>query len=144
MEWKDKCILALSDYYCFVSMIHKNRFITLFRKYQDVPFFNRQVAKVLVLISWNQDKMNRFEKMVEEMMEKSKDRGDRDLSYMLERLKNRRPLEGANDRVLLDMAIEFLEKPGQTPDESCLMKLSRVWLPVGDCALHASEIIDRL
>ena len=78
------------------------------------------------------------------MMEESKDRGERDLSYMLERLKNRRPLEGANDRVLLDMAIEFLEKPGQTPDESCLMKLSRVWLPVGDCALHASEIIDRL
>ena len=49
-----------------------------------------------------------------------------------------------NERILYDMSSNFLKYPGQTPDESCLIRLSRSWVPIGDSALAASEIIDTL
>ena len=50
----------------------------------------------------------------------------------------------ADEREIFKLAQDFLAHPEETPDEACLIRLSKAWIPLGDCALQVSEIIDSL
>ena len=54
-------------------------------------------------------------------------RKDTDTSYMLEKGRVVLGNVALSERELFKLSIEFLEKEGQTPDESCLVKLAHHW-----------------
>ncbi len=84
--------------------------------------------------------MNVFRQTMQEMLEIHAT----DCSYMLEKAIPLMKNIDHNENILYKMNVDFLKYPGQTPDEVCLVKFSRMWVPIGDSALSASEIIDAL
>ena len=44
MDWRDYCIDEIAKHRCFVSALHKKRFIEMFDMVQDEPFFTKEVT----------------------------------------------------------------------------------------------------
>lgn len=42
MDWRDYCIDEIAKHRCFVSALHKKRFIEMFDMVQDEPFFYKR------------------------------------------------------------------------------------------------------
>ncbi len=140
MVWTEKVVNALHDGDCFISSLHKANFIQLFDEIKNYPFFCKQLCKCAFTASWDQPHIQVFRQTMREMQ----DRNALDCSYMLEKSGELMEHLNENEKILYQMSVEFLTKPGKTPDESCLIHLSRTWVPIGDSALAASEIIDSL
>jgi len=140
MAWTDKVVNALHDGDCFVSSLHRANFIQLFDEIKGYPFFCKQLCKCAFIASWDQPHIMIFRQTMQELL----DRNATDCSYMLEKEKDLTKDLNQNEVILYRLSREFLENPGQTPDESCLVRLSRSWVPIGDSALAASEILDSL
>jgi len=140
MVWTDKVVNALQAGDCFVSSIHRANFIQLLNEIVNYPFFSKELCKCAFTASWDQEHMGIFRETMQELLE----RNATDCSYMLEKAVPLMDVTNQNEHILYQMSIEFLKNPGQTPDESCLIRLSRTWVPIGDSALAASAIIDSL
>lgn len=138
MDWRDSCVDELSKHRCFFSALHRKRFIELFEMVQYEPFLTKEIVKCIFLAAWQRpstDEMAEiFQKLIdEEAMDANRLQGTRDS----------RPVT-AGEWEIFKLAQDFLTHPGETPDEACLIRLSKAWIPLGDCALQVSEIIDRL
>ncbi|MCI8312110.1 MAG: hypothetical protein K2P03_12950 [Lachnospiraceae bacterium] len=140
MFWTDKVVEALHANNCFISSLHSANFIYLLEEIKTYPFFCKELCKCAFTASWNQDHMNVFRQTMQEMLEIHAT----DCSYMLEKAIPLMKNIDHNENILYKMNVDFLKYPGQTPDEVCLVKFSRMWVPIGDSALSASEIIDAL
>ncbi len=140
MIWTDKVVEALHANDCFISSLHSANFIQLLEEIKTYPFFCKELCKCAFTASWDQDHMNVFRQTMQEMLEIHAT----DCSYMLEKAVPLMKNINHNENILYKMSVDFLKYPGQTPDEVCLVKLSRMWVPIGDSALSASEIIDSL
>lgn len=140
MIWTDKVVEALHAGDCFISSLHRANFIQLLEEIKNYPFFSRELCKCAFTASWDQEHMHVFRVTMQELLE----RNATDCSYMLEKAAPMMENMNQNEYILYQMSSEFLKHPGQTPDESCLIRLSRTWVPIGDSALAASEIIDSL
>lgn len=140
MVWTDKVVNALHDGDCFISSIHRANFIRLLDEIRNYPFFCKELCKCAFVASWEQEHMNIFRQTMQEMLE----RNATDCSYMLEKAGPLMEDTNHNEYLLYQMSIDFLKYPGETPDESYIVRLSRSWVPIGDSALAASQIIDRL
>ena len=101
---------------------------------------SRELCKCAFTASWDQEHVNIFRQTMQEML----DNHATDCSYMLEKAVPLMKNINHNEAILYQLSIDFLKHPGETPDEECLLKLSRIWVPIGDSALSASEIIDSL
>ncbi|MDE7320120.1 MAG: hypothetical protein K2N46_10365 [Lachnospiraceae bacterium] len=140
MAWSDNVVNALHQGDCFVSSVHRANFIQLFDEIKCYPFFTRELCKCAFTASWDQEHTGIFRQTMQELLAQ----GATDCSYMLEKKLPLTQGRNLNERILYDMSSDFLKYPGKTPDESCLIRLSRSWVPIGDSALAASEIIDTL
>lgn len=140
MVWTDKVVEALHNGDCFISSIHRANFIQLLEEIKTYPFFSRELCKCAFTASWDQEHINVFRQTMQELLE----RNATDCSYMLEKAVPMMEHMNQNEYILYQISSDFLKNPGQTPDESCLIKLSRTWVPIGDSSLAASEIIDSL
>lgn len=138
MDWRDYCVDEMAKHRCFSSAMHKKRFIEMFEMVQSEPFFTREICKCLFLAAWDRKYTNEMEEILNKLI--------------AENVMDARRLAGTrkyrsitpNEKEIYKLAQEFLENPGETPDESCLIKLSKAWIPLGDCALQVSEILDSL
>lgn len=138
MDWRDYCVEKIANQRCFVSAMHKKRFIEMFNMVQNEPFFTKEICKCLFLAAWERSYTNDMEKLLQELIdEKVMD---------AKGLQGRRNFRSVtpNEKEIAKLANEFLDHPGKTPDESCLMKLSKAWIPLGDGALQVSDIISDL
>lgn len=138
MDWRDYCIDEMAKHRCFISALHKKRFIEMVEMVRYEPFFTREIAKCVFLAAWQRPSTDEMEAIFRELM----DGGTLDAKKLEGRRKYR--IVTPNEREIFNLAKEFLENPGQTPDESCLIRLSKAWIPLGDSALQVSEIIDSL
>lgn len=138
MDWRDYCIEEIAKHRCFVSALHKKRFIEMFDMVQDEPFFTKEVCKCLFLAAWERKYTDEIESVLQEMIDKNA----MDTQILINRARNK--VVSPYEAEIYKLERNFLENPGETPDESCLMKLSAAWIPLGDCALQVSEILDRL
>ena len=105
----------------------------LFEMVQCEPFLTKEIAKCIFLAAWQRPSTDEmagiFQKLIdEEAMEANCLQGART----------------ADEREIFKLAQDFLAHPEETPDEACLIRLSKAWIPLGDCALQVSEIIDSL
>ena len=138
MDWRDSCVDEISKHRCFFSALHRKRFIELFEMVQYEPFLTKEIVKCIFLAAWQRPSTDEmagiFQKLIdEEAMEANRLQGARDS----------RPAT-TDEREIFKLAQDFLAHPGETPDEACLIRLSKAWIPLGDCALQVSEIIDSL
>lgn len=138
MDWRDYCIEEIAKHRCFVSAMHKKRFIELFDMVQNEPFFTKEICKCMYLAAWDQVHTDEMKEIFRGLM----DEGVLDAK----RLIGKRDFSSAttNEKEILKLAHEFLDNPGKTPDESCLMKLSKAWIPLGDGALQVSDLLNSL
>lgn len=138
MDWRDYCVEEIAKHRCFVSAMHKKRFIELFDMVQNEPFFTKEICKCLFLAAWDRKYTNELKEILQ--------------GFIDENAMEARGLNGKkifrsvtqNEKEIIKLAQEFLNNPGKTPDESCLMKLSKAWIPLGDGALQVSEILNHL
>lgn len=140
MDWREYCIEELDRYYCFVSAFHKSRFIKMYDRVKYLPFFTKGLCKCIFLAAWDQEHSQVMERMLDELTE----RKAQNLEYMVESGRRIQEEGQSNERILYELAEFFLTHPGETPDESCLMQLSRNWIPLGDSVLQASQVVDGL
>lgn len=138
MDWRDSCVDEISKHHCFFSALHRQRFMELFEMVQCEPFLTKEIAKCIFLAAWQRPSTDEmagiFQKLIdEEAMEANCLQGARDS----------RPAT-ADEWEIFKLAQDFLAHPEETPDEACLIRLSKAWIPLGDCALQVSEIIDSL
>lgn len=140
MSWREHCVEGLDRQRCFVSAFHKSRFIEMFDRFKYQPFFTKGLCKCMFLSAFDQEHTNVMTDMLQELTR----RKSQDLSYMLEHGKEAASHGHVNERTMYELAEYFLTHPDSTPDESWLMSLSRGWVALGDGALQASEVIDKL
>lgn len=138
MDWRDYCVEELAKHRCFVSALHKQRFIELFEMVRNEPFLTKEICKCMFLAAWDRRDTDEMEEIFRKMIEEN--------VMDANRLKGRkkRPNITPNEEAINLLARQFMENPGKTPDESCLIRLSKAWIPLGDCALEVSDILDRL
>lgn len=138
MDWRYYCVDEIAKHRCFSSAMHKKRFIEMFEMVENEPFFTKEICKCLFLAAWDRKYTNEMEGILQQLIDER--------AADVNKLRGRR--EGRsitpNEKAITCLAQEFLEKPGRTPDEACLIKLSKAWILLGDCALQVSEIIDSL
>lgn len=140
MSWRLHCIEELDRYHCFSSAFQKSRFIEMYDKVKYQPFFTKGLCKCLFLSAWDQEHTTVMQNMLQELM----DQKAHSLDYMIESGKAKSETNHTYESAMYQLATFFLTHPGETPDESWLLRLSRHWIPLGDSVLQASEIIDRL
>ena len=110
----------------------------MFDMVQDEPFFTKEVCKCLFLAAWDRKYTNEIESVLQEMIDKNA----MDTAILVNRTRNK--VVSPYEAEIYKLERSFLENPGETPDESCLIRLSAAWIPLGDCALQVSEILDRM
>lgn len=140
MNWKDRCLESLASHRCFMSSFHKLRFIEMFEWLRDKAFFNKGLCKCIFLAAWDQKHTDFLKETMQEMINMKA----KSLDYMLDKGQNEMGNIISNERALYQLSCDFIRYPEKTPDESCLVCLSSTWVAIGDRALQASEIIDRL
>ena len=140
MDWKNKVIDALIEGDCFFSTFQKMRFIQLFNKLKDEACCTKGFCKCVCLASCDQEHTDFLSKAADKLIEM----GARDTDYMLKLSDEHIASLKANEKILFELSDSFLRYPDTTPDETCLLELSRSWVPIGDSALQASLIIDNL
>lgn len=138
MDWRYHCVDEIAKHRCFSSALHKKRFIEMFEMIENEPFFTREICKCLFLAAWDRKYTNEMEEILKGLIDEQAIDADR-----LHGRRERRSIT-PNEKAITRLAQEFLENPGKTPDEACLIKLSKAWILLGDCALQVSEIIDSL
>lgn len=124
----------------FMSGLHYEQFNMLLDRVKDEPFFCKELCKCAFLASWDQEHALLFARMMSELC----DRKETDLSYMLAEGKKTVESLPHSEKALFKLSCDFLEYPGQTPDENILLKLSAAWISIADNALEASRLIDEL
>lgn len=138
MDWRDYCVEEIAKHRCFVSALHKKRFIEMVDMVQNEPFFTREICKCMFLAAWERKYTDNLKALFQEMI-------DNDVTSSEPLIKRAKQVRiSPNEVEIYKLELEFLENPGKTPDESCLIKLSAAWIPLGDCALQVSEILDSL
>lgn len=138
--WREVCIDEIDRYKCFVSAFHKARFIELFDWAKNEPFFTKEFCKCAFLATWDQDYTNKMKNFIQRLMDERATEVD---LKRLDEVKTKRIYQGQENE-LFKLVYNFLKNPGETPDESCLMHMTKSWIPVGDSALEVSAILDRL
>ena len=76
------------------------------------------------------------------MLQEMIDKNAMDTAILVNRTRNK--VVSPYEAEIYKLERSFLENPGETPDESCLIRISAAWIPLGDCALQVSEILDRM
>ncbi|MGI6006521.1 MAG: hypothetical protein ACOX8E_03400 [Ruminococcus sp.] len=140
MDWKNKVVDALIEGDCFISTFQKMRFIQLFNRLKDEPFFTKAFCKCVFLASCDQEHTDFLTSVADKLIEKKAVNTD----YMLKLSDEHMKTLKSNEKILFKLSDSFLRNPDSTPDESFLLELSRSWVPIGDCALQASLVIDAL
>lgn len=140
MSWKNECIPALKSHHLFLSPVHFQRFTQLFNYLRDRAFFNKGLCKCIFLASWDQERYNSFMETMEELIA----RDAQDLSYMAEKGKAKLPRSSGNEKTLYKMSMEFITRPGYTPDEDLLLNLSSAWVPVADNIIDLCKLLEEL
>lgn len=140
MDWRDYCIEELAKHRCFVSAMHKLRFIEMHEMAAAEPFFSKGLCKCLFLAAWDQKDTENMKQILAQMAESGEGNAEQVLSVW----HYDSPRVSSNQKAVYELARDFIQKPGETPDESCLIRLSKAWTAMGDCALQASEILDRM
>lgn len=140
-DWIKRCMLRLAEKHCFLSTLHKARYERVLNAIYEQPFFGRDIAKCSFLATaCDQTNDNRFEATLQTMIEKEV----QDSSWLLLKLKARAKELNGNEKILNRLAMDLLIHPDETPDESCLLKLSRAYISIGECTLAASDILNTL
>ena len=140
MDWKVKCIPALTAHHVFLSPQHFDRFEQLYALLEGSHLFTKGLCKCAFLAAWDHDLTIKFRNTVLPLLRSGKIEQNRLIAKAKEDLYSRDP----NMKVIYQMVMDFLQYPDQTPSEACMLSLSPNWLPVADSALEASHIIDRL
>ncbi len=140
MGLAEQVTYILRSHKLFMSGLHYEQFNMLLDRVKDEPFFCKELCKCAFLASWDQEHAIIFAKMMSELC----DRKDTDLSYMLEQGKKTVKSLPHSEKALFQLSCDFLEYPGETPDENILLKLSAAWISIADNALEASRLIDTL
>ncbi|MBS6195710.1 MAG: hypothetical protein KH828_09035 [Clostridiales bacterium] len=140
MSWEEKCIPALVEHRVFLSPQHFSRFETAFAFLRHQRFFNKGLCKCAVLASWDQSEFTHFMNAIHKM----EDLKASNLSIMIERIQKLAETSDPNLKLFYQLAVEFLTKPGQTPSETIILKLSKAWVPLMDNVIAASLVLDSL
>lgn len=131
---------TLRSHKLFLSGLHYDQFIMLLNRVQDEPFFCKELCKCAFLASWDQAHAIFFDQTMSWLC----DIRAADLTPMLERGKASLASQPHSEKALFQLSCDFLEYPGETPDESVLLKLSNSWISIADNALEASRLIDEM
>jgi hypothetical protein len=140
MNWEERCIPALLNQKVFLSPQHFSRFETAFAFLRHQQFFTRGVCKYAVLATWDQNYFDFFSKTIHEMAENKDTNSDRLIAIMNKYAND----PDSNRRLIIQLGKDFLTKPGVTPSETLILKLSKAWIPIVDSAITASLILDEL
>ena len=138
MTDKQHLIDLLAGRHLFLSSLHYTRFVQLYDTIEELPFFCGGLIKCAFVAAWIQ---NFHDSFLEDLTIASES-GCQDTSRLQELLRGRLPSLSPGAQTVFEMALAFLEHPGQTPSDSFLLQLSHIWVPIADNALAASEIID--
>jgi hypothetical protein len=140
-DWIKRCLLRLAEKHCFISTLHKARYERVLNMIYEQPFFGIDMAKFAFLsTACGQENDNRFEALLTHMV----DNGAKDSSGVLMKLKAINDKLHGTDRILNTLAIQFFLNPYETPDESCLLRVSRAYVRVGECTLAASDVLNTM
>ncbi|MDO4292348.1 MAG: hypothetical protein Q4C65_03860 [Eubacteriales bacterium] len=140
MTSKQHCLEELARRHLFLSSLHYIRFSELYDDIEEMPFFCPALVKVIFIAAWIQDLHDKFL----EDLEISIDSDCQDTSCLERLMKKRMSQLPPDETVLYEIVLAFLEHPGETPHDDCLLHLSQLWLPIADNALSASMVIDHL
>lgn len=140
MEWKIKCISALTAHHVFLTPQHFNRFEQIYTALEGNIHFTRELCKCAFLAAWDHELASKFQSSVFPLLRNRQPNLQELITTAKEDLAGQDP----NMKIIYQMVIDFLEHPGETPAEHCMLSLSPNWLPIADSALEASHIIDRL
>lgn len=140
MTRKQHCFEALAHRHLFLSSLHYSRFVELYDYVEELPFFCDSLIKTVFIAAWIQD----FHDMFLEDVRAALDSNSSDTSCLERRFEKRLPSLSPGEKVVFEMALEFLRHPGETPSDNFLLRLSHIWVPIADNALEASQIIDHL
>lgn len=140
MGLAEQVTYVLRSHKLFMSGLHYEQFNMLLDHVKDQPFFCKELCKCAFLASWDQEHAILFSRTMSELC----DRGETDLSYMLQKGKAAVEKLPHSEKALSQLSCDFLEHPGETPDENILLKLSTSWVSIVDNALEASRLIDEL
>ena len=92
------------------------------------------------MASWDQAHAIAFAQTMTELC----DGKAKDLAPMLQKNREAMASLSNSEKALLQLSCDFVEYPGQTPDEALLLKLPGAWISIVDNALEASRLIDEL
>lgn len=140
MGLAEQVTYVLRSHKLFLSGLHYDQFNMLIDRVKDEPFFCRELCKCAFLAAWDQEHAIIFAKTMSELC----DRRVTDLSYMLEKGRTFVEKLPHSEKALFQLSCDFLEHPGETPDENILLKLSTAWISIADNALEASRLIDSI
>lgn len=131
---------TLRRHQLFLSGLHYEQFNMLLDRVRDEPFFCKELCKCAFLASWDQAHAIAFAQTMTELC----DGKAKDLAPMLQKNREAMASLSNSEKALLQLSCDFVEYPGQTPDEALLLKLPGAWISIVDNALEASRLIDEL
>lgn len=140
MGLAEQITYTLRSHKLFLSGLHYGQFNMLLDRVKDEPFFCKELCKCAFLASWDQAHAIYFDNTMTELC----DVHATDLSPMLQKGKEALKALSQSERIIFQMSCDFVEHPGETPDDSVLLKLSSAWVSIADNALEASRLIDAL
>ena len=140
MGLAEQVTYTLRSHGLFLSGLHYDQFNMLLDRVKAEPFFCKELCKCAFLASWDQAHAIFFAQTMTWLC----DIKAVDLSPMLARGKETVKTLPHSERAMFQMSCDFLEYPGETPDDSMLVKLSSAWISIADNALEASRLIDAL
>lgn len=140
MSWEEKCIPALLEQRVFLSPQHFSRFETAFSFLRHQYFFTKGVCKCAILAAWDPKHFKIFMDSMQEMVEKKV----KDSSCMITQGKLYSKHSDNNMRLFAELYTYFLSNPNQTPSENIMLRFSKNWVSLLDCAITASLVLDKL
>lgn len=123
-----------------LSPQHFSRFETAFSFLRHQRFFNKGLCKCAVLAAWDPKKFEIFMDAMHEMAEHKETNQTAMIAKAREELRTADP----NRRLFIQLSLDFLTKPNQTPSETIILKLSKAWVPLMDNVITASLVLDSL
>lgn len=140
MSWEEKCIPALLEQRVFLSPQHFSRFESAFSFLRHQYFFTKGVCNCAILAAWDPKHFKIFMDSMQEMVEKKV----KDSSCMITQGKLYSKHSDNNMRLFAELYTYFLSNPNQTPSENIMLRFSKNWVPLLDCAITASLVLDKL
>ena len=138
MTDKQHLIDLLAGRHLFLSSLHYTRFVQLYDTIEELPFFCGGLIKCALCRGMDSEFPRFFSGRFDDRF------GERLPGYFPApgTAQGASPFLSPGEKTVFEMALAFLEHPGQTPSDSFLLQLSHIWVPIADNALAASEIID--